>query len=78
MGTIGKRYPAEYRRQMVKLVHSGRTAGSLGREFESSAETTFPIRRDCSHGPTGPRSPKKTDRREQRGLAFAVSLFRLR
>ncbi|HSR55024.1 MAG TPA: IS3 family transposase [Alphaproteobacteria bacterium] len=39
MGTSGKRYPAEYRRQMVELVRSGRTAESLGREFEPSAET---------------------------------------
>ena len=31
-------YPQEFRRQMVELVRAGRTAESLGREFEPSAE----------------------------------------
>ena len=31
-------YPAEFRRQMVELVRSGRTPESLSREFEPSAE----------------------------------------
>lgn len=31
-------YPAEFRRQMVDLVRSGRTPESLSREFEPSAE----------------------------------------
>ena len=32
-------YPAEFRRQMVELVRTGRTPESLSREFEPSAET---------------------------------------
>jgi len=39
MGKQGKRYPAEFRRQMVELVRSGRSAESLGREFEPSAQS---------------------------------------
>ena len=35
----GRRYPNEFRRHMVELVRSGRTPGSLGREFEASAQT---------------------------------------
>lgn len=35
----GRRYPAEFRRQMVELVRSGRSAGSLAREFEPSDQT---------------------------------------
>jgi transposase len=31
-------YPAEFRRQMVDLVRSGRTPEALSREFEPSAE----------------------------------------
>ena len=31
-------YPAEFRRQMVDLVRSGRTPESLSREYEPSAE----------------------------------------
>ena len=38
MGKQGRTYPAEYRRQMVELVRSGRSAESLGREFEPSAQ----------------------------------------
>ena len=29
------RYPPEYKEQIVELVRSGRSAGSLAREFES-------------------------------------------
>lgn len=32
-------YPPEYRRQLVDLVRSGRSADSLAREFEPSAQT---------------------------------------
>ena len=39
MNKHGKRYPAEYRRQMVELLRSGRSAESLGREFEPSADS---------------------------------------
>lgn len=31
-------YPAEFRRQMVELVRSGRSPEELGREFEPSAQ----------------------------------------
>ena len=33
------RYPAEYRRQMVDLVRSGRSPDQLAREFEPSAQS---------------------------------------
>ena len=33
------RYPAEYRRQMVELVRSGRSPDHLAREFEPSAQS---------------------------------------
>lgn len=32
-------YPAEFRQQMVELVRSGRSPGSLAEEFEPSAQT---------------------------------------
>lgn len=32
-------YPAEFRRQIVDLVHAGRTPEELSREFEPSAQT---------------------------------------
>ena len=32
-------YPAEFRRQMVDLVRSGRSPGHLAREFEPSAQS---------------------------------------
>ena len=35
-------YAPAYRRQMVELVHSGRTPVELAREFECSASTTRP------------------------------------
>jgi transposase len=38
MGKGRRTYPAEFRRQMVELVRSGRTPESLSREFEPSAE----------------------------------------
>lgn len=39
MGKARKRYTEEFREQMVRLVRSGRTPQSLGREFEASAQT---------------------------------------
>ena len=33
------RYPPEYKEQIVELVRSGRSAGSLAREFEPSEQT---------------------------------------
>ena len=34
-------YPAEFRRQMVELVHAGRTPEELSREFEPSAQAVW-------------------------------------
>ena len=34
----GRRYPAEYRRRLIELARSGRTAEELSREFEPSAQ----------------------------------------
>lgn len=34
-----KRYPLEYRQRLVELCRAGRTAESLGRDFEPSAQT---------------------------------------
>ena len=39
MGKQGKRYPDEYREKMVELVRSGRSAESLGHEFEPWADS---------------------------------------
>ncbi len=38
MGRQGKQCPEEFRRHLVQLVRSGRSAESLGREFEPSAQ----------------------------------------
>ncbi|HSR50832.1 MAG TPA: IS3 family transposase [Acidobacteriota bacterium] len=38
MGKQGKRYPAEFRREMVELVRSGRSPESLSRDFEPSGQ----------------------------------------
>ena len=35
----GRRYSAEFRRQMVELVRCGRSPGALAREFEPSDQT---------------------------------------
>ena len=35
----GRRYPPEFRQQMVELVRLGRSAGSLAGEFEPSHQT---------------------------------------
>ena len=39
MGRSRPRYPAEYRKQMVDLVRSGRSPDQLAREFEPSGQT---------------------------------------
>jgi transposase len=39
MGKIQKRYPAELQEQLVRLVHAGRSAKELAREFEPSEQT---------------------------------------
>src|SRR5690625_4461029 len=39
MSSSQKRYPAEFKRQMVKLVRAGRTPNALARECDPSAES---------------------------------------
>ena len=39
MARTRKRYPAEFRRQMVELVGAGRSPEELAREFEPTANT---------------------------------------
>ena len=39
MARRSRRYPAEFREQMVELVRSGRSVASLAREFEPSEAT---------------------------------------
>ena len=38
MSKVHPPYAPEYRRQMVELVHAGRTPGELAREYECSAQ----------------------------------------
>ena len=38
MSKTHRPYAPEYRRQMVELVHAGRTPGELAREYECSAQ----------------------------------------
>ena len=39
MGKTRRAYPAEFRRQMVDLVHAGRSPEELAREFEPTAQS---------------------------------------
>lgn len=39
MGKSGKRYPVEYRKQMIELVRHGRSPESLGQEYEPTAQS---------------------------------------
>ena len=39
MGKTRSAYPPEFRRQMVELVHTGRSPEELGREFEPTAQS---------------------------------------
>ena len=39
MGKTGSAYPPEFRRQMVELVHAGRSPEELAREFEPTAQS---------------------------------------
>lgn len=69
-------YPAEFRRQMVDLVRSGRTPESLSREFEPSAEAirhwVRQSERDEGHREDGLTSAEREElnrlRRENRRL----------
>ena len=76
MGRRGKRYPDEFRRRMIELVRSGRSAESLGREFEPSAQAirTWVEQSDRDEGrredglTTQERGELGRLRRENRGL----------
>jgi transposase len=39
MSRSGRPYPPEFRRQMVELVHAGRSPEELAREFEPTAQS---------------------------------------
>jgi transposase len=39
MSRSGRPYPPEFRRQMVELVHAGRSPEELAREFEPMAQS---------------------------------------
>lgn len=39
MGRGRKTYPAEYRQRLVEMARAGRSAESLGRDFEPTAQT---------------------------------------
>lgn len=69
-------YPAEFRRQLVVLVHAGRSPDDLAREFEPSAQTirnwVAQADRDAGTRPDGLTSEERTElsrlRREVRQL----------
>lgn len=71
-----KRYTAEFKRQMVELVRSGRTPASLSREFGPSAYTiglwVKQAKRDAGNGDGGLTSAEREElsrlRRENRKL----------
>src|SRR5438477_6202908 len=76
MAKTKRRYPPEFRRQMVELVRSGRTPEALAREFEPTAQA---IRnwvkqsdRDKGRRADGVTSPEREElsrlRRENRRL----------
>ena len=47
-------YPAQYRQQMVELVHAGRDPTELAREFEPSAQAIRNWVREADRGGGGP------------------------
>jgi transposase len=65
MGKRRKRYPIEFREQMVRLVRSGRSPEELAREFEPSPQSirnwVAQAERDEGTRPDG----LKTDEREE-------------
>jgi transposase len=75
-GSRQKRYTAEFKRQMVELVRSGRTPASLSREFGPSAYTiglwVKQAKRDAGKGDGGLTSAEREElsrlRRENRKL----------
>ena len=69
-------YPPEFRRQMVELVHSGRTPEDLAREFEPTAQSILnwvrQADRDAGRRTDGPTSAEREElarlRRENQRL----------
>jgi transposase len=69
-------YPPEFRRQMVELVHAGRTPAELAREFEPTAQSIrnwlAQSERDAGRGDGGVTTAEREElnrlRRENRQL----------
>ena len=78
------RYPAEYRKQMVDLVRSGRSPDQLAREFEPSAQSirNWVAQADRDEGrradglTTAERAELRRLRRDSRRLREAAALSR--
>ena len=76
MGKTRVAYPAEFRRQMVDLVHAGRAPEELAREFEPTAQSirnwVAQSARDTGRGDGGLSSAEREElnrlRRENRQL----------
>lgn len=79
----GKRYPAEYRRQLVELVHAGRKIGELAREFGCTEWTIHrwvqQADRDAGRGDGGLTTPERQElaqlRRENRQLKIERAIL---
>ncbi len=69
-------YPPEFRRQMVELVRTGRSPGSLSREFEPSAQSirNWVYRAELELVGSYARAPSYTEelRRQARATAEAI------
>lgn len=70
-----KRYPQEYKRRMVELYRSGRSAESLGREFEASANAILKWikQAEIDEGRGGDGELTTTEREELRRLRRRVA-----
>ena len=78
-----KTYPPEYRKQLVEMCRAGRTAESLGRDFEPSAQTirNWVVQADLDDGrrtdglTTAEREELRQLRRENRRLAEELEIL---
>lgn len=76
MSRTRRGYPPEFRRQMVELVHAGRTPAELAREFEPTAQSIRnwlgQSERDAGRGDGGVTTAEREElnclRRENRQL----------
>ena len=70
MSSFGRRYPAEFRRQMVELVRMGRTPEELSQEFEPSAASirTWVRRAEADEGRGGGDELSTSEREQLRRL----------